>query len=86
MGRLPRGGSDHQGVHERGDHHRPQVVGRVCSRIFPILRPNQTIQIQADPEDRAPPQQIRGTERLENLTNKKTTKLNCYPFVIFDYI
>ncbi len=51
VGRLSRGGADHQGVHEGGHHHRPQVVGGVRARLLPLLRPHQALQVQANAAD-----------------------------------
>lgn len=34
--------------HLLGDDHRSKVVGRVCARLLPLLRPNQAQQVQAD--------------------------------------
>ena len=36
VGGVPRGGPDHQGIHAGGNHHRPQVAGRVCPRLFQV--------------------------------------------------
>ena len=76
MGSLPRGGSNDKRVHERGDRHRPKVVGRIRPGLLQVLRPHQIVELQEEPEDRAPLQQVRGTQgRLENFKNPKTKKL-----------
>ena len=83
MGSLPRGGSNYKRVHERGDRHRPKVVGRIRSGLLQVLRPHQVVQLQEKPEDRAPLQQVRGTQgRLENFQNSKTKKLKTSYFFV----
>lgn len=49
QGDIPRAGTDDQGVHERGDHYRPQVVGRVRPGVLQVLRPDEAQQVQEEP-------------------------------------
>ena len=77
MGRLSRGRANDEGVHARGDGHRPEVARRVRAGVLQVLGPDQVVVVQEEPEDRAAVQQVRGAQgRVENLQNSQTKKLN----------
>ena len=46
VGGVPRAGPDHQGVHARGHHNRPQVAGRVRTCLLQVLRSHQAEQTE----------------------------------------
>ena len=76
VGRLSRGRSNDEGVHARGDGHRPEVAGRVRAGLLQVLRPDQVVHVQEEPEDRAALQQVRGAQgRVENFKNSKAKEL-----------
>lgn len=58
QGDIPRAGTNYEGVHERSDHHRPQVVGRVRSSILQVLGPHEAEQVQEEPTSGAAVQQV----------------------------
>ncbi|CAF87137.1 unnamed protein product [Tetraodon nigroviridis] len=68
VGGLPRAGPDHQGVHARGDHHRPPLAGGVCSGLFQSVRPHSPQQAEETAAPGAALQPLRGAQRLEDLT------------------
>lgn len=53
------------------------MVGRIRSRILQVLRSDEAVELQEEPEDRAALQQVRGAQgRVENLQNPETKKLD----------
>lgn len=45
QGRLSRVSSNNQGIHARSDNNRSQMVGGVCTIVFPLLRSNKAQQV-----------------------------------------
>ncbi len=68
----PQGGvswacADHQGVHEGGDHHWPEVACRIFSSFLQSLWSHTPQQTEETAEVGAPLQPLRGTKCLENI-------------------
>lgn len=76
QGDLPRVGPNHEGVHARGDDHRPQMAGGVRAGLLQVLRPHQAVQVQEEPAPGAALQQVRRTQRLENIQSAQEKELS----------
>ena len=68
QGCVPRAGVDDEGVHARGDDHRRQVAGGVCTELLQVREPDAPESREEAAAHRAAVQQVRGTERLAHLT------------------
>ena len=66
-----------------GDHHRPEVAGGVRARVLQDVRPDEAVQLQEEPEDRAAVQQVRGEQgRLEDLQDEEEEELTHHEKII----
>lgn len=54
------------------------MARRVRASFLQVLRSHQAVQIQEEPTLGAAVQQVRRTERVENLTCEKKEELKCY--------
>lgn len=52
QGNLPRARTNDKGVHAGGNYHRPKMAGGVRASVLQVLRPDQTVQVQEEPETR----------------------------------
>ncbi|XP_061611126.1 ATP-dependent RNA helicase DHX8-like isoform X2 [Phyllopteryx taeniolatus] len=73
MAGVPRAGADHQGVHARGDHHRPALAGGVRAGLLQGVRPDAPQQAEEAAASGASVQPLRGTQRLEDLQSLPPT-------------
>ena len=67
QGHLPRARAHDEGIHASGDRDRRQVARRVRTQLLPIRRPDASQSRQETAEDRTVAQQIRRTERVEDI-------------------
>jgi hypothetical protein len=75
QGNLSRTGPNHEGVHARGDNDRPQVVGGIRASVLQVLGPDQVEQVQEESKTGAVVQQIRRTQRVENIKSAEEAQL-----------
>lgn len=52
QGDLPRARTNDKRVHAGGHYHRSKMAGGVRASVLQVLRPDQTVQVQEEPETR----------------------------------